>query len=58
MSNKSKTVKLVIEIPEEDLAKIKDGHIPFNILNVMKNAVPLDENMCSQSVIPCNTRRT
>ena len=34
-------MELIINIPEEDYKQLKDGHIPFNILNVLQNGTPL-----------------
>ncbi len=34
-------MQILIDIPEEDYQLMKDGHIPFNILDKMMNGVPL-----------------
>lgn len=34
-------MKLVIDIHEKDYQSIKNGHIPFNIFNVIMNGTPL-----------------
>lgn len=36
-------MKLIIDIDDKDYEKLKDGHIPFSILNVIQNGIPLDE---------------
>lgn len=34
-------MQIVIDIPEKDYQLMKDGHIPFNILDKMMNGTPL-----------------
>lgn len=34
-------MQLVVEIDENDYEKIKDGHIPFNVLDVIMNEIKL-----------------
>ena len=34
-------MQIVIDIPDKDYEKLKDGHISFSILNVMQNGTPL-----------------
>jgi len=34
-------MKLIIDISNNDYEKLKDGHIPFSILDVMQNGTPL-----------------
>lgn len=34
-------IELVIKVPDKDYEKLKDGHIPFSILDVMQNGTPL-----------------
>ena len=34
-------MQIVIDIPDKDYEKLKDGHIPFSILDVMQNGTPL-----------------
>ena len=34
-------IDLVIKIPEKDYQLMKDGHIPFNVLDVIMNGTPL-----------------
>ena len=36
-------MKIIIDIPDNDYEKIKDGHIPFSILDVMQNGIPLEQ---------------
>ena len=36
-------MKLIIDIPDKDYEKLKDGHIPFSILDVMQNGILLDK---------------
>lgn len=36
-------MKLIIDIPDKDYEKLKDGHIPFSILDVMQDGMPLDK---------------
>jgi hypothetical protein len=35
-------MKLIINIDDKDYKKLKDGHIPFSILDVIQNGTPLD----------------
>ena len=37
-------MKLIIDIPDKDYEKLKDGHIPFSILDVMQNGTPIPDN--------------
>ena len=37
-------MKLIIDIPDKDYEKLKDGHIPFSILDVMQNGIPIAAN--------------
>ncbi len=34
-------IELVVKINEKDYQSLKDGHIPFNMLDVIKNGTPL-----------------
>lgn len=34
-------MQIVIKISEEDYKALKQGHVPFNVLNVIMNGVPL-----------------
>lgn len=34
-------MQIVIELSDEDYNSIQDGHIPFSVLEVIKNGVPL-----------------
>lgn len=36
-------MKLIIDILDKDYEKLKDGHIPFSILDVMQNGIPLEQ---------------
>lgn len=36
-------MRILIDIPDKDYEKLKDGHIPFSILNVMQNGTPLEQ---------------
>ena len=36
-------MKLIIDIPDKDYEKLKDGHIPFSILDVMQDGILLDK---------------
>lgn len=36
-------MKLIINILDKDYEKLKDGHIPFSILDVVQNGIPLDK---------------
>lgn len=36
-------MKVIIDIPDKDYEKLKDGHIPFSILDIMQNGIPLKE---------------
>ena len=44
-------MKLIIEIPDKDYEKLKDGHIPFSILDVMQNGTPIPDNATNGDVI-------
>ena len=37
-------MKLIIDVPDKDYEKLKDGHIPFSILDVMQNGTPIPDN--------------
>ena len=37
-------MKLIIDIHDKDYEKLKDGHIPFSILDVMQNGTPISDN--------------
>ena len=37
-------MKLIIDIHEKDYQSIKNGHIPFNVLDAIKNGTPLPEH--------------
>ena len=37
-------MKLIIDIPDKDYEKLKDGHIPFSILDVIQNGTPIPDN--------------
>lgn len=45
-------MKLIIDIDDKDYEKLKDGHIPFRILDVIQNGMPwvedLIENYCEE----------
>jgi len=34
-------MQIVIKIDEKDYQSLKDGHIPFNVLDVIMNGTPL-----------------
>ena len=34
-------MQIILDISEEDYLSIKDGHMPFNVLDSIRNAVPL-----------------
>ena len=34
-------MKLIIDISDKDYEKLKDGHIPFSILDVIQNGTPI-----------------
>ena len=36
-------MKLIIDVDDKDYEKLKDGHIPFRILNVIQNGIPLEQ---------------
>jgi len=36
-------MQIVIKIDEKDYQSLKDGHIPFNVLDVIMNGTPLPE---------------
>ena len=38
------SMKVIIDIPDKDYEKLKDGHIPFSILDVMQNGTPIPDN--------------
>lgn len=44
-------MKLIIEIPDKDYEKLKDGHIPFSILDVMQNGTPIPDNATNGDMI-------
>lgn len=37
-------MKMVIDIHEKDYQSIKNGHIPFSVLDAIKNCTPLPEH--------------
>ena len=37
-------MQIVIDIPDKDYEKLKDGHIPFSILDVMQSGTPIPDN--------------
>ena len=37
-------MEIVIKIDEKDYQLMKDGHIPFNVLDSIRNAIPLPKN--------------
>lgn len=37
-------MKIVIDINEKDYQAIKNGHIPFSVLDAIKNGTPLPEH--------------
>lgn len=37
-------MKIVIDIDEKDYQSIKNGHIPFSVLDVLMNGTPLPEH--------------
>ena len=47
-------MKLIIDIDDKDYEKLKDGHIPFRILDVIQNGIPLKQisdevkNICEE----------
>ena len=44
-------MKIIIDIPDKDYEKLKDGHIPFSILDVMQNGTPIPDNATNGDVI-------
>ena len=34
-------MKLIIDISDKDYEKLKDGHIPFSILDIIQNGTPI-----------------
>ena len=44
-------MKLIIDINDKDYEKLKDGHIPFNILDVIQNGTPIPDNATNGDVI-------
>jgi len=44
-------MKLIIDIDDKDYEKLKDGHIPFSILDVMQNGTPIPDNATNRDVI-------
>jgi hypothetical protein len=38
---KENNMQIVIDIDDKDYQLIKDGHIPFNVLDAIKNGIPL-----------------
>ena len=44
-------MKLIIDIPDKDYEKLKDGHIPFSILDVMQNGTPIPDNATNGEII-------
>lgn len=38
-------MKIVIDIHEKDYQSIKNGHIPFSVLDAIKNCTPLPEHL-------------
>jgi hypothetical protein len=36
-------MKLIIDIDDKDYEKLKDGYIPFRILDVIQNGIPLEQ---------------
>ena len=36
-------MKLIIDIPNKDYEKLKDGYIPFSILDVIQNGIPIPD---------------
>lgn len=44
-------MKLIIDIDDEDYEKLKDGHIPFSILEVIANGTPIPDNVTNGQVI-------
>ena len=43
-------MKLIIDINDKDYEKLKDGHIPFNILDVIQNGTPIPDNATNGEV--------
>ena len=43
MERKYGKMKLIIDIDDKDYEKLKDGHIPFRILDVIQNGIPLEQ---------------
>lgn len=37
-------IELVVKIDEKDYQLMKDGHIPFNVLDSIRNAIQLPKN--------------
>lgn len=44
-------MKIVIDIDEKDYQSIKNGHIPFSVLDVLMNGTPLSKNATNRDVI-------
>ena len=44
-------MELIINIPDEDYKQLKDGHIPFNVLNVLQNGIPLTPKVLADLLI-------
>jgi len=44
-------MKLIIDIPDKDYEKLKDGHIPFSVLDVMQNGTPIPDNATNETVM-------
>ena len=44
-------MKLIIDIPNKDYEKLKDGHIPFSILDVIQNGTPIPDNATNGDVM-------
>ena len=44
-------MRILIDISDKDYEKLKDGHIPFSILDVMQNGTPIPDNATNGDVI-------
>jgi len=44
-------MKLIIDVPDKDYEKLKDGHIPFSILDVMQNGTPIPDNATNGEIM-------
>ena len=44
-------MKLIIDIPDKDYEKLKDGHIPFSILDIIQNGAPIPERITNGDML-------